>query len=992
MLFILGISAIQLATRVTATEVPFGAEILVNGSFDGAYSIAVADLDQDGDFDLLSAGYNENEIVWWENISENGFTWSSSNVLTNTLPGAVDALATDLNGDGAPDVVGISATTGDVLWWNNLNGNASAWETTLIDSFLDEATGLFVADVNGDGAQDVIVVGTVPSSESVLWYENSGDGTSWTRRTVGVGLTTPQAALAADLDRDGDMDLAVGSQDANEISWWRNENGVGTTWTPLAVSGNYAAANGLAVADMDKDGDPDLVGAFASENTVAWFENNGTGKGWVDHPITSTFAGATAVEAIDMDGDGDNDIVGAGQTADQILWWDNTAGNASLWQEYTVSPSFDGARAIAVLDLDRNGLVDVVGAADEADSVVWWKNTAVHRNAYFPLDAAIVVDGNMSGAFSVAGADFDRDGKQDLLAGASNTNEVAWYRNNLGNGTNWTKNSFGNLSGVRSLFVADLNGDGSPDVLGAGTVSNDVVWWANDGAGNFGGANSIDITFLGAFWVAAGDVDGDGDQDVLGAAFSGGFISWWENLDGEGDFGPRNTIATGYSGATSILGADLDRDGDLDVVGSAYSNDTISWWENTAGNGTTWAEQPIDTAIDGPVSTFAADMDGDGDLDVLGASNLAQEFSWWENTDGLGTFNEDQTLIGSNFANAESVYGADLDLDGDTDVVGAAQNDNTVVWFENTEGDGLFWSEHLVSDTVPEAVAVHVMDVDRDGRPDILSAANTGNLVHWWGNRGGQFALPTVDTSPQAISEGQTVSIMTLTFTHNGRNADANIELSSLAFFFEEEPGNVMGESEANALIENLHVYLDNGSGVFEEDQDTLAWTVIDLDLVSGFSTITLPGNEIEFTLEYGESKTYFIVLDMTDDAADQDPNTIVITHLTNAPGQSSTATDVDSQIPLLMAYAPDVASSLLTFAPELFIEKRAEAAPAEATLGEATLADPLPQAGIISIVEPGETILYTLIYSNTTGTPATQFSITDLMPVETQFTDFTFT
>lgn len=983
-----------LIRSVAAAEIPFGPEILVGENFDGAYSVSSADLDGDGDLDLLAAAQNAGEVAWWENISGDGSLWSASNILSSTLPGAVNALPADLDGDGDQDVAGASATTGDILWWDNANGDGSVWNGSLIESFFDQTTGLFVMDMNGDGALDVAAIGSVASSESVVWYENAGDGSAWTRRTVASGLNSPAAVFSADLDRDGDADLIVGSEEGNELSWWRNNDGSGLSWTTFAISSNYSLASGIAVADMNGDGDPDVVGVFANEDTVSWRENDGSGQGWADHPIVETLSGPVAVAAMDMDGDGDEDVLGAGNSADQMVWWENVEGDASTWQEYSISSTFGGARAIRAADVNGDGLEDVVGAAENDDQVVWWRNASVHRHGYYPLDASIVVDGNMSGAFSVAAADFDRDGKQDLLAGGANSGEVAWYRNNLGNGTNWTKNGIGSLSGVRSVFVADLNGDGNPDVLAAGTSVNDIVWWTNNGNGIFGGTNSIDTNFGGAFWAAAGDVDGDGDLDVVGAAFDGGLISWWENLNGNGNFGTRNDIAAGYNGATSVSLSDLDGDGDLDALGSAYSANNVSWWENVNGDGSVWTPYPIDT-IDGPVSTFAADVDGDGDADVLGASNLAQEFSWWENTDGLGTFVENQIVIGANFDNAESVYAADLDLDGDTDVTGAAQNDNTVVWFENGDGTGQTWVTHVLSSSVPEAVAVQVADVDSDGQKDILSAANAGNLVQWWGNRGGQFSLPTEDTSPEAIPEGATVSLMTLTFTHNGRVTDSNIELAALEFLFEEVPGNTMGGPEANALIENFHVYLDDGSGVFEEDQDTVVVTVGTLVLFSGFSTISLPEDEPNVQLEAGETKTYFVVVELTPDAGSQDPNTLYLTHLTNHPSQNSSAEDVAAQIPLLMAYAPNVSSNVLTFSPELFIQKLADAAPVgtgpSAPL-RAGLADVKTVAGEIPVVSPNDQIRYTIYYSNTAATNATNVLITDLMPPEAVFSDFTFT
>jgi len=74
----------------------------------------------------------------------------------------------------------------------------------------------------------------------------------------------------------------------------------------------------------------------------------------------------------------------------------------------------------------------------------------------------------------------------------------------------------------------------------------------------------------------------------------------------------------------------VDGDGDLDVLGAAVDADDITWWENTAGDGTAWTEHIVDGTFDGAYSVYAADVDGDGDLDVLGAAQGDDDIAWWE--------------------------------------------------------------------------------------------------------------------------------------------------------------------------------------------------------------------------------------------------------------------------------------------------------------------------------------------------------------------------
>ena len=92
----------------------------------------------------------------------------------------------------------------------------------------------------------------------------------------------------------------------------------------------------------------------------------------------------------------------------------------------------------------------------------------------------------------------------------------------------------------------------------------------------------------------------------------------------------EHTVDGAFSHAQSVYSADVDGDGDMDVLGAAHEDDDITWWENTAGDGTAWTERTVDGAFDGAWSVYAADVDGDGDMDVLGAAQIAGDITWWE--------------------------------------------------------------------------------------------------------------------------------------------------------------------------------------------------------------------------------------------------------------------------------------------------------------------------------------------------------------------------
>ena len=172
------------------------------------------------------------------------------------------------------------------------------------------------------------------------------------------------------------------------------------------------------------------------------------------------------------------------------------------------------------------------------------------------------------------------------------------------------------------------------DVLSASTNDDKIVWYEN-GLSAFGdptfGSATITTSADGANTVYAADIDSDGDMDVLSASSSDDKIAWYEN-DGAADpsFTAR-TITTSADMATHVYAADIDNDGDMDVLSSSYSDDKIAWYENDGAADPSFTARTIATSADGAYTVYAADIDNDGDMDVLSASVLDDKIAWYEN-------------------------------------------------------------------------------------------------------------------------------------------------------------------------------------------------------------------------------------------------------------------------------------------------------------------------------------------------------------------------
>jgi len=130
--------------------------------------------------------------------------------------------------------------------------------------------------------------------------------------------------------------------------------------------------------------------------------------------------------------------------------------------------------------------------------------------------------------------------------------------------------------------------------------------------------------------IHAADVDGDGDTDIMSVACYDNHILWWENTNGNGTSWTEHFIENYFVGAWSIYSADMDGDGDMDVLGAAPPIDFVAWWSNNDGSGTDWTRHIVDSSFDGAGDVYAADINGDGIADVLGAAALAEDITWWD--------------------------------------------------------------------------------------------------------------------------------------------------------------------------------------------------------------------------------------------------------------------------------------------------------------------------------------------------------------------------
>ncbi|MGB3343045.1 MAG: T9SS type A sorting domain-containing protein [Aequorivita sp.] len=344
-----------------------------------------------------------------------------------------------------------------------------------------------------------------------------------------------------------------------------------------------------------------------------------------------------------------------------------------------ISNTADGTRAVFAADLDGDGYIDIVSANKFGNSLTWYKNLDGSGN-FGPENLVALLNQTIS----VFAADLDNDGDVDILAISAPNKTVVWYENLDGKGNFSPQKVISNqVDGAFSVIAADIDGDGDMDVVLASDFLG-LMWFENLGMGQFSGKKIIDSQIGNSRSVVAVDIDGDGDLDILGNGTGSNKIYWIENLDGLGNFGPRQIIDSVGLYANVVFAADIDGDGDMDVVFASNGDNEVAWYENLDGLGNYGPKRTITNTLSKAWTVYAADLDNDSDIDILATSvqTFGGEVVWFENLDGLGTFSEKKT-ISTEVQSPRSVIAADIDNDGDMDVVSASQNDDKIAWYKN---------------------------------------------------------------------------------------------------------------------------------------------------------------------------------------------------------------------------------------------------------------------------------------------------------------------
>ena len=572
------------------------------------------------------------------------------------------------------------------------------WVETILET--PHGEGLSVADLNDDGQPEIIVNGN--------YYEKSGSpfGQQWQARPYTLQWQWQDVVVeVADFNQDGRADIALAPAEPKDaryrVSWFEAPAAAHANWIEHVVERDVEAVrHALQAADADGDGDIDLFSAEMNQgedpDEVILYLNNKRGDSWTKVILGST--GAHAIRAADTDGDFAAEIIGANWNISNytgtynVYLWDHTIED-KLWKKTKlVSPGSRRQLFVRAADFNEDGKPDLAAGA------YWHENPGSISAGWarHPVGAAannaIWVD------------DFNQDGHIDLLASRWDTrfaqpslkervmNKLFGqpYPGTLpGNefviATNDGTGQFSIESGLPAVTGDFLQGVAQIDSNGKSLLA---FSWHETGFG----IHAYDMTSQNdtSLWVAQKLTEFSQDEQLNVADINNDnvpdLVTGTRWLDGANDWHPV-TIVDNNSAPDRNIVADMNKDGFMDIVvgyEAISKPGKLAWYQQVAGsNGTIWKEHVIGFPV-GPMSLGVADMDGDGNLDVVtGEHNLRHPKSarliLYRN---LGDRWQPE-LLGRGDEHHNGLEILDLDGDGDLDIASIGWSHSNILLYEN---------------------------------------------------------------------------------------------------------------------------------------------------------------------------------------------------------------------------------------------------------------------------------------------------------------------
>ncbi|MEO8086563.1 MAG: T9SS type A sorting domain-containing protein [Bacteroidota bacterium] len=489
-------------------------------------SVQLADIDNDQDLDVFYSSLGTQNISLRRNLG-NGILDSIELIQLDFLYGGTPSFqVTDLNNDGFKDIVAATANAGGGDGYRivfNLGNGTFGPETT--GSAGQYTFVILSGDVDGDGDEDLLTVDNY--SNELTMHRNNGSGQFPTPVLFSAGLPIVTTKLdAADIDNDGDLDIVTSadSRTAIDVAVTLSVNNGNGTFAPAVSISGFIGGVGVKFRDINNDNFPDII--YASGINSAPYDfftaiNNGNGTFAAPQRWSMNSCGWNDIDAVDLDNDGDLDVIitewlgcGAVPFSGQRVFISYNQGSG-IFSAPLIKIVNVGPGAIALCDFNEDGFVDL--ATGQTTTVDISLNDGT--GDFLPPSSYTMAQS----PFDILATDFNNDGHVDIASCNYGSNPGDYSITiRLGNGDGTFQNTqlinaaySPNLANVSGIAAGDIDNDGDIDLIVSQNASNDMSIYLNDGTGFFSFEHRLCVYYgFRSPWFA--DFDGDGIKDLAG--------------------------------------------------------------------------------------------------------------------------------------------------------------------------------------------------------------------------------------------------------------------------------------------------------------------------------------------------------------------------------------------------------------------------------------------------------------------------------------------